>query len=58
MTLDYDAFLGCMERRSIMSHLIKSGQDGGKKEREEEGGYAFISIGYWMLSNGNRLFIL
>lgn len=36
MTLDYDAFLDCTERWSIMSHLIKSRQNGGKKEREEE----------------------
>lgn len=58
MTLDYDAFLGCMGRWNIMSHFIKSGCGGGKREKEveTEGENAFISFGYQMSCNGDRLF--
>lgn len=41
-----------------MSHFIKSGCGGGKREKEveTEGENAFISFGYQMSCNGDRLF--
>lgn len=45
--LDYDAFMHCVGRGSIMSHLIKSGCRGGKRGRGE----ARLHL-YWLLDVG------